>query len=179
MPQKSILAFPPLQFSYEFWEINQWVGSSFLSTGAMNPVSIPWKALQTGSPLRRSLHWQEDSFFFISGKGSTVLVHTNKGNRSISQNHSQEFGSFLGPLYHQIREHTTAPFGLHSGNQPSLFAHLDSPIIRAQKPKYSLFALVHGICISWKALQTYSLFRRWQIGLDRAVFAQAGKTAQG
>ena len=40
-PRKQSLPSPPLQLSYEFWEINQWVGSSFLNTGAVNPVSIP------------------------------------------------------------------------------------------------------------------------------------------
>ena len=95
-----------------------------LSTGSVNGVSIPWKALQTGSPLRRTLHWQKNSFFSISGKSSTELVHTIRANVTFHIHHKEEFGSFLDLLYHQIRECTPTPLRIHSRYQPLIFSQL-------------------------------------------------------
>ena len=117
---KQPLPFSPLEFSYMFQEIKQWGASYSLNTGSMHGVFIPWKALPSGSPLRRTLIWQEKSFFSIAWKTRTEIVRTNKSKRAISQNRSQEFGSFMFPLYHQIWDRTSAPFGLHSRKKSTL-----------------------------------------------------------
>ena len=39
--------------------------------------------------------------------------------------------------------------------------------------------MVQGMSSAWKAPQTYYPYRRWHIGHGNALFAQAGKTAQG
>ena len=82
MLRKATLTFSPLEF-YTFQEINQSFDSCSLSSGSVHRVSIPWKTHQTGSPLRRSLIRQENSFFSISWKSSTELVHTTWGKWSI------------------------------------------------------------------------------------------------
>ena len=71
MLKKHPLPSSPLEFSYTLGKIKQCVPSCSLSTAAVHFVSIPWRALQTWSPLKRSLIWQENSFFSISGTRST------------------------------------------------------------------------------------------------------------
>ena len=70
---KKPLPFSPIEFSYRLQEVNQCVASCSLSTGSLHGVFIPWKAFQT---LRRSIIWKGNSFFHLSGKISTELVHT-------------------------------------------------------------------------------------------------------
>ena len=125
MLRKATLAFPPLEFSYLLWEINQCVASCFLSTHPVHGVSIPWKALQAGSPLRRTLIWQENSFFSILGKRSTEVVCTIRTYEPFHKHHKQEYGKFLVPLFHQIRESTPTPMWLGLGNPPLFFSQLD------------------------------------------------------
>ena len=125
MLRKATLAFPPLEFSYLLWEINQCVASCILSTHSVHGVSIPWKALRAGSPLRRTLIWQENSFFSISGKRSTEVVCTIRTYEPFHKHHKQEYGKFLVPLFHQIRESTPTPMWLGLGNPPLFFSQLD------------------------------------------------------
>ena len=106
----------------------------------MNDISIPWKALQTRSPLRRSLLWQENSFFSIAGKSSTELVQMSMENVPFPKHQKQDCGSFLIQPYHEIFECTPAPLWLHSGNQTLIFHSENSCIVRAEKPKWSLLA---------------------------------------
>ena len=123
--RKATIVFPPPpECSSSMGEINQSVASCSLSTGSRHGVSIPRKALQTGSPLRRSLICQESSFFSISGESRTELIRTTRAKEPFHKHHKQEFGSFLVPLYHPMQECTPAPMWLHSGNHPLLLAQL-------------------------------------------------------
>ena len=174
---------PLLEFSSRLWEIIQCVSSCSLSTGAMPGVSIPWKAL-TGSPTRGSLIWQENSFFSISEKISTELVHTTWEKEPIQRHHNQEFLSFPVQLYHQNFERTQAWIWLHSGKQTLLISQLDFSYNYGTETNglpIGLRAMVwcSEISIAWKTLQTCSPFRRGQIGHDHVLFAQVGKSSPG
>ena len=142
----------------------------------------PRKALQTGSPLRRSLISQ-NSFFSISGNKSTELVPTTMAKASFHKEHKEEFEGFQVQLYHHILEHTTSPLGPCSGNQLFYFHSQTSLMIRAQKLKRSLFALGTwfgaGTFHCQKGPQRYSPFRRWQIQHDHAFVEQEGKISTG
>ena len=125
MLRKATLAFSPLEFTSTLPEIIQCVSSCSLGNGIMHDVSIPWEALQTWAPLRSILIWQEKCFFSLWGKSKTEDVDTTRAKEPIPKHHKQEFGRFPVQLYHQIHECATAPFWIHSGNQPLLH----SPII--------------------------------------------------
>ena len=119
------LPFSTLKFSYTLWEVKQWVSSWSWNNCPMNRFSIPRKALHTGYPLRRSLFWQENSFFYIAGISSTELVHPIRAKWPFHKHHYQEFGSFLFQLYPQIHECTPTLLWYCSGNQPLLLSHID------------------------------------------------------
>lgn len=144
----------------------------------------PWKALQAVSPLRRTLMWHENSFISISGKSSTELGPTTRIKVSFHNKHKPDFGRFQVQLYQYIFEHTPAPLWHHSGCQHLLFSSLTSPIIRAQKQKWSLFASV-----PWFGAGTIPFPERTfkcvlhsgdsRLGLDLALVAQAWKISTG
>ena len=92
MLKKETLASPLPRILLKVVEINPCVASCSLSAGTMQGGSIPWKALQNWSPLRRSLIWQEKSFFSISGKVAQSQVRTIRVKEPFHKHHKQEFG---------------------------------------------------------------------------------------
>ena len=122
---KQSLSWSPLECSSRLWELNKCVASCSLSLGSVPGVSIPWKALQTWYPLRRSQFLQENTFFFISEKSITELDCTTRAKEPFHNQHNQEFGSLPVQLSQQMCEHTPTPLWLRSGNEILLFSQID------------------------------------------------------
>ena len=110
----------------QLWEKCQCAASYSLSPGSMHGFCITQKALQTCSPLWRTLREHEKSFFSLSGTSSTEPVHTTRVKLPIHKLSPQAFESFqVQQVNLHIAEGTAAPMPLWSGKQLLPISHVD------------------------------------------------------
>ena len=82
-----------------------------------------------------------ESLLFHIRENQHRVISYNQGKWCISQTPQSRVWEVLIPLYHQKLQCTWSPLWIRSGNQPHFFHCYTSPIIMAQKKKWSLFAL--------------------------------------
>ena len=173
------MPYPPLQITYRLQNIYHCVSSWSLSTVSVHRDSISLMTLQNWSLLRRSLIWQENFYFSISGKISTEVVCTTRAKASFHKKTQTRIWEFprstvssntwthTNPIVTIIRKLTlafwTARFHLYLGHR------IHSCPFLPHSP-----GLVHGHSFAWRTFNVFP-FRRWQIGHDNALVAQAGK----
>ena len=179
---KQPLPFPPLEFSYTFWG-DKGMGCILLSEhwlrtqcfhpmkGIANGISIEEKPALAGELL--ILHIREKQYrASLYNQGKRAFSHTPQTRAwklpdlavsSIPWTHTSHIVTLL------------VKFTLAFCTARILLGH------RNQSGPSSPWSpgLVQGLSSAWKALQTCSPFRRWQIGHDHAQWEQPVKTAQG
>ena len=112
----------------------------------MHRVSIPLKALLTASPLRRSLLLQGNSSFSIAGKSSQSYFFQSGQNHHFTNTTSKNLeASWFHCIIKSMNTHKLQSDSSQDIN-PFFFHSWTSPIIRAQKPYWSLLALESCFC---------------------------------